>query len=347
MRKIDFEHIIGADGKERSIRDIKKFYSIYITPMIEQKLKAYRDSLTRPGLEAEFKSDVCRMIAILKYMLFATPPQLKDICDQWDARRADYHRIVRAEMTPDETKDKIAEFRNGILNAFNYAGFRKKELNALSVMLNVKSCMYCNQQYTISIGKDVFGPQNTSIGTSTAYLQFDHYFNKSDYPMLSMSLYNLIPSCGLCNQKKSKKRYGLKLHPYHVNLSDAFTFRIKDSNALLSPRTSIDTMEVEIDAHGDRDVKEFFGKMDLAKRYSRHLDIVAELECAKYLEPYYEKRLPEISEEFRNGMRKMSKDLSNAEAVLGRHLRGFYTAKESINLRPLTKFCQDIYDQLK
>ena len=34
--------------------------------------------------------------------------------------------------------------------------------------------------------------------------QFDHFYNKSKYPLLAISFYNLVPVCGTCNHTKGK-----------------------------------------------------------------------------------------------------------------------------------------------
>lgn len=52
--------------------------------------------------------------------------------------------------------------------------------------------------------------------------QLDHFLPKSKFHRFSLSLYNLVPSCGRCNHKKGEK-YGETLqteylHPYFANL---------------------------------------------------------------------------------------------------------------------------------
>ncbi|MEK4750434.1 HNH nuclease [Niallia sp. FSL W8-0177] len=57
-------------------------------------------------------------------------------------------------------------------------------------ILNIRVCPYCNRQYTFTLKSDGIRPQ------------FDHFFPKSLFSYLSVSLYNLIPSCSICNSKK-------------------------------------------------------------------------------------------------------------------------------------------------
>lgn len=70
----------------------------------------------------------------------------------------------------------------------------QKESSAywLQRQLEVKVCPYCNRMYTTTLfGKNKIRPD------------FDHFYPKSEYPYLAVSLFNLIPSCSMCNRKKS------------------------------------------------------------------------------------------------------------------------------------------------
>ena len=61
----------------------------------------------------------------------------------------------------------------------------------LQQQLGVKVCPYCNRMYTTTLfGKDKIRPD------------FDHFYPQSEYAYFSVSLFNLIPSCSMCNKKK-------------------------------------------------------------------------------------------------------------------------------------------------
>lgn len=64
----------------------------------------------------------------------------------------------------------------------------------LQRQLGVKVCPYCNRMYTTTLfGEDKIRPD------------FDHFYPKSKYPYLAVSLFNLIPSCSMCNKRKGDK----------------------------------------------------------------------------------------------------------------------------------------------
>lgn len=268
--------------------------------------------------------------------MLAHPQKLEDYARIFDSNIILFRQAGKSE-------EDITGYLKKLHKAFNYNGFRKAMLNRIAVAINVKTCLYCNQQYTIALGKRPDNDGNINLTGSKAFLQFDHFWGEKEYPHLSMSLYNLIPSCPICNQKKSKTHLELKLHPYVGDISSMIRFRIKDKEAFINPKKqNFDLLEVEIDSFGDDDISTFIKKLDLEKRYSRHLDIVKELETALYLSEYYDKHLDSI-------LPIISKNGScSAERyeALTRHFRGFYPNPDDINKRPLTKFCQDIYEQL-
>ncbi len=59
--------------------------------------------------------------------------------------------------------------------------------------LDITVCPYCNRDYINSRGNKISGAQ------------IDHFFPRSEYPIFSVSLYNLVPVCGNCNRVKSNK----------------------------------------------------------------------------------------------------------------------------------------------
>lgn len=74
-------------------------------------------------------------------------------------------------------------------------------------------CPYCNRDYINSRGLEAAGAQ------------LDHFYNRSVYPIFSLCLYNLVPSCGNCNRIKSAQTKRL-LSPFDssVILDQELTF---------------------------------------------------------------------------------------------------------------------------
>lgn len=104
-----------------------------------------------------------------------------------------------------------------------YTNFYQKKYGKDFVnLLNRSTCTYCNRNYTLN------------VSTKHASSQLDHWFPKSMFPILALSFFNLIPSCGSCNHIKgrSDKKYNWwendslseMLHPYFPDNNENFKF---------------------------------------------------------------------------------------------------------------------------
>lgn len=127
----------------------------------------------------------------------------------------------------------LKTFKNQIKNVFGYALFSKKkeyELNengeinywcayAFVMKNGTRVCPYCNQNYIFSI----YGKEKQCRPA------IDHFYPQKTYPYLSMSLYNMIPCCEVCNSRlKGQTDIELSLlTPYEYDINDAFRFRYK------------------------------------------------------------------------------------------------------------------------
>lgn len=339
MKKIDWtKDIVGADGISRDKEKIEKFFTGLFEKPIKTNLTNWKEEELKDGRDQDDALLIYlnEIIENLHDILLASPEELR-------IKSEEFKNKIKHFLESGKTTKEVLEFRKRLKKEFNYEGFRKALLNQLAVVLNVKTCLYCNQQYTLAFGKSPNKRGDISLRGSTAFLQFDHFYGKSEFPILSMSLYNLVPSCPICNQKKSKRHVSLKLHPYVNDLSSMMRFRIKNIDAFINPaKKGLDLLEVEIDTDGDQELTEFVNSLELQKRYSRHLDIVQELEVALYLSEYYNTNFKAIESILSSG----THSADEKEKALNRHIKGFYADTDDINKRPLTKFCQDIYNQL-
>ena len=95
--------------------------------------------------------------------------------------------------------------------------------------LNISVCPYCNADTVFA--SIVLKKGKGAIPIRSA---LDHYYPKSKYPFLAISLYNLVPSCDRCNSKTKERRemhnYDTT-HPYTDNFHDGIRF----SKKILTP----------------------------------------------------------------------------------------------------------------
>ena len=339
MKGIDLKMTrIGADGKERSWEDIENEFVKLFKKGILRSISKINIKKSYPELRS-FHGQLQRDI---DEILIGKPYVFPKWIRYWNFILRNIRSNSSKKRSPKAIEKNISSYIIKLTNAFAYKKFRTDGLNKIAVMINVKTCLYCNQNFTIVVGNSPDDKGEIVMDNAQAFIQFDHFYDKSSFPFLSMSLYNLIPACPQCNHKKSNKSYSLALHPYVADYATQLTFKIKDPDAMTNPKfMKIDLMEVEIENGGNMELGNLMGNLAIKERYSRHLDIVKELEIAKYLQPYYEKIF------FDSMPREIGDALSKFDSnLLRRHLFGFFQDEKDINQRPLTKFCQDIYKQL-
>lgn len=84
----------------------------------------------------------------------------------------------------------------------------------------------------------------------------DHFYDKSDYPYLALSIYNLIPVCERCNNLKGYKSATLKTHshPFKDDFHDLEVFEAKSAKpiaALFGPKGAGD-IAIKLSGRGKR-----------------------------------------------------------------------------------------------
>lgn len=106
----------------------------------------------------------------------------------------------------------------GIFNYDNFAsrkgqGKKGGGIPLLKTILKyMRYCPYCNADMVYTITCDDNGKTYKSA--------FDHFYPRSRYPFLGLSLYNLIPSCDRCNSKFKHDKYKETLETFHPYLDD-------------------------------------------------------------------------------------------------------------------------------
>lgn len=195
--------------------------------------------------------------------------------------------------------------------------------------LNIRTCPYCNRQYTFTLKPNKKGDPNTSP-------EFDHFYPKSIYPTLAISFYNLVPSCHCCNHGKGQKQ--LYVNPYDRSFDGHFYVcdknkNVLDKNQLLNIK---DKDEVYITYQGDWREEEDIRTLGLDQLYAMHSDYVEEvLDRAR---SYNNLVNHELVDAFQG-------PFTSSQAVYD-FVWGRYLEIPEQERRPLAKFTKDILDQV-
>lgn len=190
-------------------------------------------------------------------------------------------------------------------------------------------CPYCNRQYITS-----YLASNKQRVTA----DLDHFYPQSLFPLLALSLYNLVPVCLVCNRMIKKDSFGNIWNPYRAGFSDLVHFEVdhpQNVNALVGNNDEF-TLKLKNDApenSNDFEVTEntieFF---QLEELYQSHKQFVRELLYKKHA--YNETYLKALQDIFRKA------GIGRADANL--ILYGAEMDKDKIGERILGKLTFDI-----
>lgn len=202
--------------------------------------------------------------------------------------------------------------------------------------INLKVCPYCNRNYIFNFTKNK---------KEEATAQLDHFIDKSKYPYMSLSLYNLVPSCSVCNQRKSAQNVLEKpiLNPFEDNIHNHISFnsneiisrdelKNKDLDFFSEERTKI---AININSDEER-INEHLKTFNIEGLYNHHTDIVSDL---------YKKRVIYSDEYIDELLTKYGKIFQSREELVSLITCG-YMSEEEINQRPLSKLVRDISEEL-
>ncbi|WP_150452109.1 HNH endonuclease family protein [Arenibacter lacus] len=273
----------------------------------------------------------------LNRIIVAEPAELEIIIEEFDAKGYQ-KRILEA------SGKKLNKIGKELKDCFRYKNFRSsKKALWLSEKLNIKSCVYCNTQYSLTIRQ--------KSGTKMLF-HLDHFFSKEIYPYLSLSFYNLIPCCASCNMGKSDKSFILDdhIHPYVDSLDDIAKYSA-DPGSLIKFLLNINKNEKEIrlllelrnthlgDLKYQRKLDNYKIHFRIEEQYDQFKDVVAET----YLKSlYYNKaRRKELADFFKSNYGQTPSD-----DMIKRFVTGNYTESKDILKRPLAKMMKDISEDL-
>lgn len=194
----------------------------------------------------------------------------------------------------------------------------KKPFFKLFEDLNV--CPYCNRNFINPIYKE------NSVGTDNKNQSPDieHFFPKSIYPFLSLSISNLLPSCAFCNKIKSDVDTFQNncLSPYEIKNSDfRFDFTLKSENV--------------------KEVK-LISTKGCKNSEILHLESLYNEVHSKYINDMFDDVL-KYPKSYKDSLKREFKLTESDYKELFRN----YHDEKDFNKQPLSKMTKDLYNQIK
>lgn len=147
-------------------------------------------------------------------------------------------------------------------------GQNKSRAYRLTLEQGHNTCTYCNRSYVFTVVRD----KGKNDGDRIARPVLDHWYSKELFPLMSLSLCNLIPSCSICNSSAKGSaifRITTHVHPYIATTptEPGFKFRYK---ALPSGKWTV-VIDPSSDPKENRMVEEF--KLEDVYSYHGELEV--------------------------------------------------------------------------
>jgi hypothetical protein len=191
--------------------------------------------------------------------------------------------------------------------------------------IEVHTCYYCNIDFI-----NTFKKNNETKNAFT----LDHVLEKATYPFLALSLYNLVPSCYVCNSKvKDSKIPFDKFSP--TNKDFDFDEKVKFKSFISNPNLQIEKEQdfyIKLIENYSNKYDKYIESLNLNHRYDYHKYKV--LEMIQKRREYPDSRIKELSDLTKKTQEEIKQDLF-----------GIYL-NEDLHKRPLSKLIKDISEEL-
>ena len=191
--------------------------------------------------------------------------------------------------------------------------------------IEVHTCYYCNIDFI-----NTFKKNNETKNAFT----LDHVLEKADYPFLALSLYNLVPSCYVCNSKVRDSKIpfdDFSPTKKDFDFDERVNFKSFISNVNLQIEKEQDFYIKLIENYSNKYDK-YIESLNLNDRYDYHKYKV--LEMIQKRREYPDSRIKELSDLTKKTQEEIKQDLF-----------GIYIS-EDLHKRPLSKLIKDISEEL-
>ena len=193
--------------------------------------------------------------------------------------------------------------------------------------VEVHTCYYCNID-SINVFNDFKGESKNGF-------TLDHVIDKESYPYLALSLYNLVPSCYICNSKLKRSQQIDNVSP--TSLTFDFDEKVKF-------KTFMQNKNLQIEDKEDFDLllKEDFS--DIYQKYIKVFELDGRYEYHKYKVIEMINKRKEYPD---SRIKELAKLTEKTEEDVKQDLFGEYLfTDDNLHKRPLSKLVRDISKEL-
>ena len=251
-------------------------------------------------------------------IVLMTPNEIQEFVEEFDLKDEQQKEDIKEEFAHITKMGRKSYYIIDVL----YKRMPEDARNIVYMIANSKTCPYCNRNFINMI-------KVCNTGDELAYksiFELDHFYSKSDYPMLAVSLYNLIPVCPACNRIKGQKVF--EYYPYAAKSSwnAKFSFNVLNCNM-----NKVEDIELKMEFKDEKE-KEMEQSLYLRELYENHKDIALEI-------------IQKATFQGKGYMESLAKQLGTLfpnKADIYKLIYGNYLREDDWTKRPLSKFTYDI-----
>lgn len=219
-----------------------------------------------------------------------------------------------------------------LMKIVDYSYMGSDQRHKILTQIGIEVCPYCNRQYITHFQDGV------KVRTTA---DLDHFYPNSVYKLFSLSLYNFVPSCQICNSRFKLAKGAEILYPYDHEYSDDAYFAVK-----LNGTSTVDTLtgnnaffDLSIVRNGSgsqaAQIDNSIELFNLEQIYQSHKDYVREL---LYKQHAY-------SRTYKQQLEALFADMGLDQFDIHLFLYGNSLRSDEFGKRPLSKLAYDIVNR--
>ncbi|MCG3797052.1 hypothetical protein LT343_27555 [Bacillus toyonensis] len=224
-----------------------------------------------------------------------------------------------------DVERKLDQLNEEISKVIDYDLIEDDERHQILYNYGIEVCPYCNRNYISKYKKD---------GKLRTTADLDHFYPKSKFQLFSLSLYNFVPSCQICNSRFKLAKGVEIINPYTQKIDYTkfkFEYSLKPESTLGVFFNEENSFDVKINCT-DTNYIQHINLFELENLYNTHKVIVGEL---LYKKEAYNNTYSEL---INNLFDEMNLTQSEKETFLF----GIEMDEELFYKRPLSKLIFDI-----
>ncbi|WP_338543489.1 hypothetical protein [Paenibacillus tundrae] len=216
-----------------------------------------------------------------------------------------------------------------IAQIIDYSNISRGLRHELLHRIGIEVCPYCNRQYITSY-KDGTAKKTTA--------DLDHFYPNSIFKLLSLSLYNFVPSCQICNSRFKLAKGSEILYPYESGFDRDTYFDValtpsSNSDSLIGGNTlfNIKLHQTHTGSRADQ-LEGSIRLFQLQEVYQSHKEYVRELLYKQYV----------YKDAYKKDLTALFDNMQLTEQEIQLFLYGHALQEDKLGNSPLSKLAFDI-----